>query len=744
MRLSLRFLLPLMLVVGLFAYAAVPLADSLMLRWVVRDLDVRSSLIANAVSEPLSGLVLTGSTPRIEQFFRHLTQDERLYAVGLCIAGHAMPIATPGFPSGIACSALRAPASTAKSLINTAHGMLHLSVAPIDAGAAGPAQLAILHDMSFVEKRSEETRLYLFAFFAVLAFLVALITVIVAQLSWRGWVNGLRALLRGEGLVRPAGGAAFSTPELRPIAGDVRELIRELEERYRPRDEGQLAWSPASLRAILEREPGGGDMIVVSNREPYIHVRTDEGVRVQHPASGLVTALEPVMRATAGTWIAHGSGSADRETVDAHDRVEVPPGESAYRLRRIWLTKDEEDGYYSGFANEGLWPLCHIAHVRPVFRSSDFARYRDVNAKFADAVAAEARTAAPIVLVQDYHFALLPKMIRERLPSATVVTFWHIPWPNPEAFSICPWRAELLDGLLGSSILGFHTRFHCNNFLDTVDRVLEARVDRETSEVHVSGHATAVRRYPISIAWPPEPLARQWGVGHARAAVRDRLGLSHDVKLGVGIDRLDYTKGILERFHAIDRLLERHPEWAGRFAFVQVAAPTRGTITDYRDYATRAKALADEINAKHAASDFAPIRLLAEHHEADAVYEYYRASDVCIVSSLHDGMNLVAKEFVAARDDERGVLVLSQFAGASRELPEALIVNPYDTDRFAAAIHRALSMPEDEQRDRMRIMRGLLREFNVYRWAGRMLMDAAAIRQRHKLGRRVKEGALPA
>jgi trehalose 6-phosphate synthase len=740
MPLSLRFLLPLMLVVGLFAYAAVPLADTLMLRWFVRDLDTRSSLIANAVSEPLSDLLLTGSTPRIEQFFQRLTQDERLYAVGLCIAGHATPIATPDFPADVPCSSLRGEAGGTKTILRRSHGMLHLSVSPVEAGSTQPAQLAILHDMSFVERRSEETRRYLYAFFAVLAFLVALITVVVAQLSWRGWVNGLRALLRGEGLVRPAS-PSIATPELRPIAGDVRELIRELEERYRPRDEGQLAWSAASVKAIVEREPGGGDVIVVSNREPYIHVRTDEGIRVQHPASGLVTALEPVMRACAGTWIAHGSGSADRETVDRHDRVEVPPGEAAYRLRRIWLTPDEEAGYYSGFANEGLWPLCHIAHVRPTFRSSDFAQYRAVNAKFADAVVAEARTDAPIVLVQDYHFALLPRMIRERLPNATVVTFWHIPWPNPEAFSICPWRAELLDGLLGSTILGFHTQFHCNNFLDTVDRVLEARVDRETFEVNCAGHATAVRRYPISIAWPPEPLARQWGVGHARAAVRERLSLGADVRIGVGIDRLDYTKGILERFHAVDRLLHTHPEWVGRFVFVQIAAPTRGMIADYRGYAERAIALADAINAKYADRGAMPIRLIAEHHEADAVYEYYRAADLCFVSSLHDGMNLVAKEFVAARDDERGVLILSQFAGASRELPEALIVNPYDADRCAAALQRALTMPEDEQRDRMRLMRGLLREFNVYRWAGRMLMDAAAIRQRRKLGRRARETA---
>jgi trehalose 6-phosphate synthase len=601
MPLSLRFLLPLMLVVGLFAYAAVPLADTLMLRWFVRDLDARSSLIASAVSEPLSGLVLTGSTPRIEEFFQRLTQDERLYAVGLCVAGRATPIATPEFPSDIACSALRTHAGAAKAIIRGANGMLHLAVSPIEAGSTQPAQLAILHDMSFVERRSEETRRYLYAFFAVLAFLVALITVVVAQLSWRGWVNGLRAILRGEGIFRPAGGTV-ATPELRPIAGDVRELIRELEERYRPRDEGQLSWSAASVKAIVEREPGGGDVIVVSNREPYIHVRKPDGaIGVQHPASGLVTALEPVMRACAGTWIAHGSGTADRETVDKHDRVDVPPGESAYRLRRVWLTPEEESGYYSGFANEGLWPLCHIAHVRPVFRSSDFAQYRAVNAKFADAVVKSAHRRA------DRARAGLPlRAAAAHDPrAASQCNCRHVlahPVAEPEAFSICPWRAELLDGLLGSSILGFHTQFHCNNFLDTVDRTLEARVDRETFDVSFAGHATAVRRYPISIAWPPEPLARQWGVGHARAAVRERLGVGADVRVGVGIDRLDYTKGILERFHAVGRLLETHPEWVGRFTFVQIAAPTRGMIADYRDYASRAKALADEINRRFASS----------------------------------------------------------------------------------------------------------------------------------------------
>ena len=335
-----------------------------------------------------------------------------------------------------------------------------------------------------------------------------------------------------------------------------------------------------------------------------------------------------------------------------------------------------------------------------------------------------------MVLVQDYHFALLPAMIRARLPAATIIAFWHIPWPNPEAFAICPWRLQLLEGLLGSSILGFHTQFHCNNFLDTVDRLVEARVDRESFKIHHRGHVTEVPRYPSSIEWPPGPLAGARSVAEARAAVRERLGLPPMQLLGVGVDRLDYTKGIIERFDAIARLLEIEPRWIGAFTFVQIAAPTRGAIGQYHDYAERVSERATAINARYSQAEHPPIVLLAEHHEPEAVYEYYRAADLCFVSSLDDGMNLVAKEFVAARDDECGVLVLSQFAGASREFPEALLVNPYDADQCAAALARSLTMPRDEQRERMRFMRGVVREFNIFRWAGRMLLDAAVLRQR--------------
>ena len=734
MRLSLRFVLPLMLVLAGIAYAVAPLVDQLTLRWFVRDLDSRSSLIANTIQEQLEEQLGADKRVKIVEFFNRITQDERLYAIGYCASPTSKALASRSLPSEIRCARLDLWEVPGDHLLPSAKGPLHVTVRPMASEAAPDGRLVLVHDMSFVTRRSEETKLYIFYLFMGLAVVISLITVIIAQLSWRGWMAGMRSLLRGEGLLRqPGAGTQSNLPEFQPIARDLQRLIRELESDAHARDEDQITWTPESLRAILHDELRGEDVIVVSNREPYIHQRRGDRIEVQRPASGLVTALEPIMRACSGTWIAHGSGSADRETVDKQDHVAVPPGNPAYQIRRVWLTAEEEAGYYYGFANEGLWPLCHIAHVRPTFRSGDWAQYVAVNRKFAKAVVSEAKTKNPIVLVQDYHFALLPNMIREELPDATIITFWHIPWPNPESFAICPWRDEVVAGLLGSSIVGFHTQFHCNNFVDTVDRFLEARVDRESFTVSFRGKLTAVRRYPISIAWPPEAEMLQKSVPDCRSEIRQLNGLPPEHKLGVGVDRLDYTKGIMERFRAIERLLEINPEWVGRFTFVQIAAPTRAGIEEYQHHEAQVRAMAARINSRFERQAPPPIVLKVEHHDPRQVYEYFRAADLCFVSSLHDGMNLVGKEFVAARNDERGVLILSQFTGAARELPEALIVNPYDADQCAAALHLALTMPEAEQRDRMRLMRGLVAEFNVFRWAGRMLLDAAAMRRRGRL-----------
>jgi len=738
MRLSLRFIIPLLLAIAAFAYAVVPLVDRLTLRWFMRDLDSRSSLISNTVQESLQDLIGTGNDARVLQLFTRITQDERIYAMGFCASFEAQPVATATLPPEIRCDGLRRFTDPSGHLMTSEHGPLLVSVKPLQVAAAPAGRLVLVHDMSFVERRSAETRKYLFYFFLGLGTTVSLITVVIAQLSWRGWVQGLRALLRGEGLFRPSDKP--DRPELGPIARDLRALISDIEAEHRSRDDDQLAWTPETLRAILHGELRGQEVVVVSNREPYIHVRQNGAVVVRRPASGLVTALEPIMRACSGTWIAHGSGSADREVVDGHDRVAVPRDHPAYQLRRVWLTPEQEGGYYYGFANEGLWPLCHIAHVRPVFRTSDWEQYVQVNRLFARAVVDESKSPDPILLIQDYHFALLPRMIQEALPAATIITFWHIPWPNPEAFGICPWREELLDGLLGSSILGFHTQFHCNNFVDTVDRLLEARADREMFTVSYRGKLTAVKRYPISIEWPPSPTLVAKPVEQCRLDVRERHHLPPDHAVGVGIDRQDYTKGIEERFRAVERLLELQPEWIGKFSFIQIAAPTRASIEQYQEYAVRVRALAARINNRFPHAGPPPVLLHVEHQEPQDVYEYYRAADLCVVSSLHDGMNLVAKEFVSARDDERGVLILSQFTGAARELPESIIVNPYDTDQCAAALQMALVMPVGEQRARLRVMRGLIQEFNVYRWAGRMLIDAAGMRRR---GRLLERAALP-
>jgi trehalose 6-phosphate synthase len=739
MPLSLRFVVPLALALAAIAYAVVPLVDRFTFQWFVRDLDARGAVIAKTAQEPLVELLREprGAKVRVQRYFDRILQGERVYALGFCDRSGKLAFATAGFPAAVRC-AQADNTEERNSVLQLADGPLHVSMNPIAADNAVLGTLVVVHDMSVAQRRSAETRKYILYLFAAIATVVALITVIIAEISWRGWLNGMRALLKGETLLRsPMGRAAVlatTTPELRPIARDLQALVRDLEAERQSRDESQTVWGPEALRRILRQDLHGDEVLIVSNREPYIHTRRkDNVIEIQRPASGLVTALEPIVRATSGTWIAHGAGSADRDTVDRNDHVMVPPEHPAYRIRRVWLSKEEEQGYYFGFANEGLWPLCHIAHTRPIFRAPDWEYYQTVNRRFADVVAQEARTEDPIILVQDYHFALLPRMVRERLPRATIITFWHIPWPNPEAFGILPWREEILEGLLGSSILGFHTQFHCNNFFDTVDRFLEARVDRETFSIAHGGETTEVRRYPISIEWPPAALQVQPPVAECRARVRERLGLPQSVKLGVGVDRLDYTKGILERFMAIERLLELEPRWAGQFAFLQVAAPSRSSIDEYQNLEARVRALAERINARFGSDTHQPIILKIEHHDAAQVYELYRASELCYVSSLHDGMNLVAKEYVAARDDEQGVLILSQFTGAARELAEALIVNPYDIEQSAAAIHLALTMSPDEQRARMRSMRNLVQEFNVYRWAGRMLLDAARMRHRRRV-----------
>jgi trehalose 6-phosphate synthase len=517
--------------------------------------------------------------------------------------------------------------------------------------------------------------------------------------------------------------------EMTHLARDLGAARAAAAEEAQLRETHASVWTAERLRISLQSKLKGKPLFVVSNREPYLHVKGDRGPEVLVPASGLVTALEPVLEASDGTWVAHGSGSADREMVDQSDRLRVPPDLPSYTLRRVWLTEEEVKGYYEGFANEGLWPLCHIAHTRPTFRPEDWRQYQQANRRFADAVLQEMEgVEAPIVLAQDYHFALLPKMVKEARPDARVAIFWHIPWPNAEVFAICPYQRELLDGLLGADLVGFHTQTHCNNFLETVDRSVEALTEWDRFAVNRQGHVTRVRPYPISVAFPDGKPKQEWrSAGAERAKLFEELGVEGSL-LGVGVDRVDYTKGILERFRGIERFIEMNPAYHRRFTFVQIGAPSRTDIPRYQQFLDEVTAEADRINSRFQSGKWKPIVLLKKHHSHHEITRYYHAASLCMVTSLHDGMNLVAKEFVASRDDEHGVLILSTFAGASLELTDALQINPYDVQQTAAAILRAVEMPDDEQAARMYRMRTKVKDYNVYRWAANLLSDLTEIR----------------
>ncbi|MEZ5923621.1 MAG: trehalose-6-phosphate synthase [Hyphomicrobiaceae bacterium] len=708
--------------------ALTPLTTFLVEEWSERDLELRATLAFRSIREPVATGLRASDGSDIATILNRLAEDERILGLGFCTAERQLIAPTRSMPPALSCESIPMGPTASFGIVDDADRRLHVGAFPVWAGSRS-GHLLVVHDLSFLDRRIRQARAYTILGLAGIAIGLGLLASVIMFGLMRAWNRTVR-----HAIVRARRGSLEAPPQTgMPIGPDVRSVLRELRRERRFTDGIYVEWSPSTLQRLLVEELPDTEVLVVSNREPYIHNHAEGGVSLQIPASGLVAALEPVVRACGGTWIAHGSGSADRETVDAHDRVRVPPANPAYTLRRVWLTEEEQAGYYYGFANEGLWPLCHIAFVRPIFREEDWACYRAVNERFADVVAEEATSANPIVLVQDYHFALLPRMIRDRLPKATIIAFWHIPWPNAETFGICPRREEIIDGLLGSTILGFHTQFHCNNFIEATDRFVESRIDRELASVSFGGRETLIRPYPISIEWPPAALADQASVEACRSAVRARFALPDDVRIAVGIERFDYTKGILDRLAAIDDLLTRRPEWRGKLVFVQAAAPTRSKLDAYSALQADAEKLAAEINARHGAGGVEPIRLVIRHHDPAEVFELFRAADICIVSSLHDGMNLVAKEFVAARDDNRGVLILSSFAGASRELGEALIVNPYDTHGMAEAVDVALRMSVGEQQDRMSLMRDQIRQRNVYRWAAQMLQDAARIRRREHI-----------
>jgi alpha,alpha-trehalose-phosphate synthase [UDP-forming] len=707
-----------------------------------RDLQHRAEVLAESLAGNVESHLDKGSSRELQRIVERFSNREHLDGVAI-YDRQGSPIAmTPGLTpatADLAAAASRASSSNTgfDEFVRQAAMHLHIYAVPLHQRDEMVGALVIVHDSGYIDREANRIWRETFLRDLIQVFVISMLTVLIVRWSVAGPIaraaQWMRALRTGKP-THPSAKPNFDV--LYPLTREVETLARSLtdardaaEKEAQLRDAAESLWTAERLSVHLRSKLNGSRLFVVSNREPYAHVHKGKAIDVVVPPSGLVTALEPVLRACDGTWIAHGSGDADAETVDVNDRLRVPPDEQRYTLRRVWLGKDEEDGYYYGFSNEGLWPLCHIAHTRPVFRASDWSHYQSVNRKFANAVLDEiADFEQPLVLIQDYHFALLPRMIKQSRPDARVAIFWHIPWPNPEEFAVCPWQRELIDGLLGADLAGFHIQSHCNNFMETVDRTLESRIDWDHFAVVREGHRTIVKPFPISVEFS-EQLAPESPYSERLALVRE-LGVDAEL-IGVGVDRVDYTKGILERFSAIERLMEKFPEYRSKFTFIQIGAPSRTHIKRYHELLSEVEAEAERINWRFQTSSWRPILYLQRQHSHHEIVRFYRAADLCLVTSLHDGMNLVAKEFVAARSDDQGVLVLSRFTGAARELRDALIINPYDIEQSADAIHRALQMPAEERSERMQRMRKIVRENNVYRWAASLIGEIGELRISH-------------
>ena len=710
------------------------------------DLQRRSLVLAESLGESIAPLMASNAVSRLNRIVERFGNRERLKGIAvfdrhgglLTSTRNLKPTITLPFPLAVYAATENRSMGRFLTLDKQRNYIYALPVEGEDGAIVGA--IAVFYDTSYIDIRLREIWKDNILRFLTLSTLVMLSTVLVVRWSITGpiarlarWVRDLRTS-KGDS-VHPA--ATFRGDMLFPLISEVTHLAKSLSAARAKAEEGAILhlqpepqWTPASLKNYMAAELEGRKLFLISNREPYMHVKVGAAVNCIVPAGGLVTALDPVMRVCDGTWIAHGSGDADRDATDAKGVVRVPPDDPKYTLKRVWLTKEQENGYYYGFSNEGLWPLCHITHTRPVFRLEDWVWYQKVNELFADALFEEiGDEESPLVLIQDYHLALLPLLVKQKRPDAKVAIFWHIPWPNPEAFGICPWRQEILIGMLGADLMAFHIQAFCNNFLDTVDRFLESQIDWEQFSVNRTGHFTLVKPFPISVGFD-EQMDKE-AEPSAKEALRESLLKEAGVEaryVGVGVDRIDYTKGIPERFRAVERFLEKYPEFVEQFTFIELGAPSRDHLRKYRELLAEMEETVGRINWRFQTKKWKPIVYLKAHHTHEEIYRYYKIADLCMVTSLHDGMNLVAKEFVAVRSDNDGALILSQFAGASRELKDAILVNPYDVEEMADAIKLALSLPPAERTERMRRMRAVVKEHNVYRWAGKLIAELAHLR----------------
>lgn len=700
------------------------------------DIQRRSALISDSLKETAEPNFINKSDKYLQTLVERFTENQRLAGIAIVdnkgkiiAASVGLPTADPDFQK-IGTDVMDGDKPDG-GFINFKIGKMYVFATPLHEKKSVVGSLIIVQHADYIDTRVSDIwknnliRLVLQSLIISIVILLILRWIVFEPL--RNLVNSLRSTRMGS--VKNKAPRVLNYPIFGPLLQELGNVQQNLiAARIAASEEARLRlkkidspWTAERLSAFVQTMLKDRTIYVVSNREPYIHSKNGNKISFHMPASGVVTAIEPIMQACGGMWIAQGSGDADKLVVDKDDKVGVPPNDPRYTLKRVWLSDEEQKGFYDGFSNEGIWPLCHMAHTRPIFRKTDWEQYVEVNRKFAKSVLSEIKSRKnPIIIIQDFHFALLPRLIKNKRPDATIALFWHIPWPNAESFSICPWKKEILDGLLGADILGFQTQLHCNNFMTTVGKELEALIDLEQFSVSKNSHNTYVKHFPISIAFTKNSPHKEEKSEEEGRAFLEKIGIRTRF-VGIGVDRLDYTKGVLERLKGIELFLAKYPKYIGDFTFVQISAPSRSTIENYKDFGDKVQEEIDRINNNFKHNNWKPIVYLKKYHSHDQIYPLYKAADFCLVTPLHDGMNLVAKEFVSSRDDEKGVLILSQFTGASRELRDALIINPYNGEQTADAIYNALNMSKTEQARRMRRMRDIVKGYNVYRWSAELL-----------------------
>lgn len=691
-------------------------------------LQSRSQVLADSLAESIEPSYNARATTTVQRIIDRFASNERLAGLGVFDSAGAQVAVSHDLPlpddAGFIAMVMDSD-DAAGEFVRRDGESYYIHAIPLHEDGRVAGALAVAQNATYIDERIREIWWSgLVRLLVQIAVFGAAIFVLVRWVFLRA-VSHLTASVQAARRGGNGDDALRSESFLEPLAGEISKVTASLRQaRFAASREARMRmekidtpWTAERLGEFIKAHFKDRSFFVLSNREPYVHQRGKNGPEWNMPPGGVVTALEPVMEASGGMWIAYGNGPADRETADAQGKLRVPPDDPSYTLKRVWLSDEDMRGYYDGFSNEALWPLCQMAHVRPIFRAEDWMAYQRVNAEFVKTFLEEARdTERPIVLVQDYHLALAPALIKRVRPDARVAIFWHIPWPSAAQFAICPWRRELLEGMLGADLIGFHTQQHCNDFIDTVANEIEARVDYDRFAVVRGGHTAFVRPFPISVAFPGKTDPQ----GKPDRGALERLGIAESM-LGLGVDRMDYTKGILERFKSVEFLLQEHPEYRGNFTFLQIASPSRESVPQYRAYAEAVVAEAERINREFSTRAWQPIVLEHKNYTHEDLRSLYRLADVCMVTSLHDGMNLVAKEFAAARSDEHGVLVLSQFTGASRDLKGALIINPYSAEETSASLHAALTMPQDEQRRRMIAMRASVRDYNIFRWSAELI-----------------------